>query len=81
MHTNIQKWGNSQAIRLPKPIMETAFFKENEKVEIFAEKDQIIIKKATRAPHKTLEERLSNFNGKYECKEWDTGSPVGKEVL
>ena len=46
MHSTIQKRGNSQAIRLPKAILETAQIKENEAVQIFAERDRIIIKKA-----------------------------------
>ncbi|MCL2571947.1 MAG: AbrB/MazE/SpoVT family DNA-binding domain-containing protein [Defluviitaleaceae bacterium] len=29
MQTTIQKWGNSQAIRLPKAILELVFMQEN----------------------------------------------------
>ncbi|MEL7624271.1 hypothetical protein SDC9_114498 [bioreactor metagenome] len=75
----IQKWGNSQAIRLPKVILETAMFSENEPVQIIAEKDQIIIKKA--APQKTLEELLEDYSGEYNFEEFDWGPPVGNKVL
>lgn len=80
MQATIQKWGNSQAIRLPKAILETAQLGENEPVQIFAERDKIIIRKAAAMKHRTLAERLEGFEGEYVGKEWDTGAPVGKEV-
>jgi len=80
MRTSIQKWGNSQAIRLPKAILETARLKENEPVQIFAEQDKIIIKKAANAKHRTIKERFEGFEGEYTFEEWNTDEPVGKEV-
>ena len=80
MQTSIQKWGNSQAIRLPKAILEIARLKENEPVQIFAEQDKIIIKKVADAKHKAIKERFEGFDGEYAFEEWNTGEPVGKEV-
>lgn len=80
MYATIQRWGNSQAVRLPKPILETASFKENEKVQIIAGEGHIIIKKAAASNYKPLAERLKDFDGNYQFEEWDTGKPVGKEV-
>ncbi|MCL2048063.1 MAG: AbrB/MazE/SpoVT family DNA-binding domain-containing protein [Defluviitaleaceae bacterium] len=82
MTTTIQKWGNSQAIRLPKPILEMLFFQENDTVELVAENDTLIIKKADRPRRakKSLEERFSGYIGDYECSEFDWGKPVGNEV-
>ena len=86
MHTTIQKWGNSQAIRLPKAILETASLKENEQVQILAKRNTIIIKKAEKKrTHKTLAERLKDWDGKpYELtdedREWLDMKPAGKEV-
>ena len=31
--------------------------------------------------HLTTQERLANYNGDYKTEEWDTGSPIGREVL
>jgi REP element-mobilizing transposase RayT len=31
--------------------------------------------------HKTLNERIKNFDVPYTAEEWDTGAPVGKEVF
>lgn len=80
MRTVIQKWGNSQAIRLPKAVLEMANFVENDPVQIIAEGNRIIIEKADKLRHKTLKERLAGFDGQYAFQEWDTGSPVGNEV-
>ena len=82
MLTAIQKWGNSQGVRLPKTILDKLFLQENDQVEIMAENDSIIIRKATRKRRakKSLEELFANYTGSYKCEEWDTGKPAGKEV-
>lgn len=80
MNTRIQKWGNSGAVRLPKVILETAMMKENENVEILADKSGIIIRKAPKK-YKNLDELFKDYKGTYKCEEIDTGFPVGKEVF
>ena len=82
MLTTIQKWGNSQGVRLPKTVLDVLFLKENDTVEIVTANDSIIIKKATRKRRakKSLDERFLNYTGNYQCSEWDTGKPIGKEV-
>jgi antitoxin MazE len=77
METSIQKWGNSSAIRLPKPILQTANISERDTVQIIARKDEIVIKKFTRR-HRTFKERMKNFNGVYEAEELNMTS-VGAE--
>jgi len=81
MTTTIQKWGNSQGVRLPKNIMETLSLRENERVDISIESDSIIIKKAARKRRAkiSLEERFVDYKGDYKCEEADWGKPVGKE--
>lgn len=93
MYANIQKWGNSQAIRLPKAILETAFLKENDSVQIIAEENKITIKKSMNRVHKTIKQRLEEHYKKdidsilLEVEqnnekpiEVDWGKPVGNEV-
>ena len=82
MITTIQKWGNSQGVRLPKAVLDVLLLQENDPVEIVAENDTIIIKKATRKRRakKSLEERFINYAGNYRCAEWNTGKPVGNEA-
>lgn len=93
MYTTIQKWGNSQAVRLPKVILDSLALGENDQVEILADNGAIVIKKAGRKRRAkvSLEERLEEFYHKpiadileddtlYTPTEYDWGKPVGKEV-
>jgi len=79
MYTTIQKWGNSQAVRLPKGLLEAASLQENDKVELVAESDCIIIKRTSKK-HRALAERVADYTGEYLCSEWGTGLPQGNEV-
>ena len=45
MQTTIQKWGNSQGIRIPKLFLEALGIRENDHVEIERVDDSIIIRK------------------------------------
>ncbi|GHV08495.1 multidrug transporter MatE [Clostridia bacterium] len=82
MNATIQKWGNSQAIRLPKALLELVKMGENFPVVISTEGEKIIIEKqASTYKHKTLEERLQGFEGDLGFVEWDTGPPVGEEIF
>jgi len=82
MLTTIQRWGNSQAVRLPKAILESSFLQENDQVEITTVNETIIIKKTNRRRRakKSLKERFENYAGNYNCTEHDWGKPAGKEV-
>ncbi|MGB3366447.1 MAG: AbrB/MazE/SpoVT family DNA-binding domain-containing protein [Acidaminobacteraceae bacterium] len=79
MIAKIQKWGNSQGVRIPKSILNSAHFSDNEDVEIIVVDGRIIIEHTKR--HKSLKERFKNYEGDYKCSELETGSPVGQEVL
>ena len=81
MITSIQKWGNSQGIRLPKNILTAAGLSANCAVKIVAEPDRIVIYKIDKRKHRNLQELFQNYNGEVACEEWDTGNPIGKEIL
>lgn len=78
MYTTIQKWGNSQAVRLPKDILEEANLQENDKVQIKVQDGNVII--IPDKKRKTLKERIAEYKGDYECNEWNTDRPSGNEV-
>ena len=79
MNGTIQKWGNSHAVRLPKPLLEAAMLRENDAVILTAEEDKIVIAKAHRS-HVPLRERVARAQGD-SWAEWDTGAPQGNEAL
>lgn len=78
MIATIQKWGNSQGIRLPKHILDMVKFAENEQIDISADNDKIVITKAR--PHKTIKERFKDYKGDYKPEYIDWGEPQGREV-
>lgn len=78
MYTTIQKWGNSNAVRLSKAIMNKAGLYENDNVELAVKDGNIVITPYKK--HLTLRERAAGYSGTYETGEWDTGEPVGKEI-
>lgn len=80
MNGRIQKWGNSHAVRLPKAILATAMLRENDAVILTAEEDRIVITKARRT-HTPLKKRIAQAEDGYAFVEWDTGAPVGDEIL
>ncbi len=78
MYTTIQKWGNSQAIRLPRSILEKTGLAEKDKVELVVKEGSIVIVPTKK--HLTIRERAADYDGDYKPTEWDTGKPTGKEI-
>ena len=80
MQATIQKWGNSQGIRIPKAFLEAVGLVENDCVELERVDDSIVIKKAMPSKKLTLDDIFAGYNGNDECEEFDWGKPVGREV-
>lgn len=78
MTATIQKWGNSQGIRIPKIILDSVNWTENEKVTISVNDGEIIIRKADE--RKSIAELFDGFDGEYITEEIDWGQSVGDEV-
>ena len=62
MTTKIQKWGNSQGIRLPKYLLESIDWKDNEQINIKAEKGKIILEKTIKEERKNIKELFADFD-------------------
>jgi len=78
---NLQKWGNSQGIRIPKAILEILKWDENESLELTTKNDQVIIKRSVKIhKRKNIKELFANYKGDYKPTEFDWGKPVGKEI-
>jgi antitoxin MazE len=87
MQATIQKWGNSQGIRIPKAFLDALGMMENDTVELNRIDDNIVITKVEQKKYNNLSERLEAFYGKpiedifVESEpEISSGSPVGSEV-
>ena len=80
MTVNIQKWGNSQGIRIPKHMLEQLTWSDNETVDISIADGKIVIERIRRPERKNIKELFDGFKGKYEPSEFDWGNPSGREV-
>ena len=78
MESRLQKWGNSDGIRIPSSFLKALNLKTNDIVNIVQEEDKIIIS----VPKKkkiSLKERFEKFKGTYENDvSWD--EPGGKDI-
>ena len=75
----IQKWGNSQGIRIPRFSLDAAKLSTDEMVEINVTDGKIVIRKAVERK-KSIEELFEGFDGEYNETEIDWGKPVGNEI-
>ncbi len=80
MQATIQKWGNSQGIRIPKAFLEALGMKENDVVELNRIDDNILIKKIQPEKELTLDDIFRDYNGAFAAEEFNWGAPAGKEV-
>lgn len=79
MEVKLQKWGNSNGIRIPNFILKALNLKPNDKVEIREENDQIIISKVKKQ-NLSLEERIKQYKGPNLAKDFCWDEPKGKEI-
>ncbi len=80
MTTTIQKWGNSQGVRIPKILLDSINWSENEEVSINIEEDKLVIKKAKTQNRKNIKELFKDYKGEYKPEEIDWGEPKGEEI-
>jgi antitoxin component of MazEF toxin-antitoxin module len=78
MTTKLQKWGNSQGLRLSKQVLDLADLAVGDEVEIIVGDSQLLVKKA-HPPRYDLAELVSRIPKGYKAEEVDLGPPVGKE--
>ncbi len=78
MVAKIQKWGNSQGLRLAKHVLENARIALGDDVEVIVGDEQIMIKKVVR-PKYDLAEMVARMPRDYKTQEVSLGKPVGRE--
>ena len=79
MTTSIQKWGNSQGIRIPKILLDTVKWNEDEEISIIVEDGKLILEKV-KEKRKNIKELFENYEGEYEPTNIDWGEPEGEEI-
>ena len=78
--TTIQKWGNSQGVRIPKIILDIVNWSENEQIAINVEDGKLIMEKIKEPKRKNIKELFKNYKGDYEPIEIDWGETKGEGI-
>jgi antitoxin MazE len=79
MRATIQKWGNSQGIRINKEILEQTHLSVGDNVEVFAKDGLVIVQPETRKKKYRLEDLVARIPAGYTSSEEPMGAPVGRE--
>jgi len=77
MKTRIQRWGNSLAVRIPKPFAAEAGLEQQSEVYVAVVDGALVI---TPSPVPALDELLAQVTDDNLHGETDFGPPVGREV-
>lgn len=81
MLARVQKWGNSQGIRLSLKVLDEARMAVGDEVNVIVEGERIIVEPSRRVRGKyRLEDLVAEMPEGYEPQEEDWGGPVGREV-
>jgi antitoxin MazE len=77
MRTKVQKWGNSLAVRIPKPFAEDAGLEAESSVDLVVRGGSVVVTPVRARPRLAAllrRVRAANLHG-----EIDSGQPVGRE--
>lgn len=78
IRSQLVRWGNSQAVRIPKTVITQARLQEGDELEIQVQEGRITIE--SRRPKLTLESLVAGITRKNRHPEQGWSGPVGKEV-
>jgi antitoxin MazE len=78
MKTTVQKWGNSLAVRIPRPFAEEVHLEENSTVDLTVRGGKLVIVPAE--PELTLDALVDQITDENRHEEVETGKPVGNEI-
>lgn len=79
METRVHKWGNSLALRIPKPLATEVGLQHNSAVELWVDDGKLVIVPVVK-PALSLDELLAQVTAENLHREIDVGSAVGNEV-
>ena len=79
METHVQKWGNSLALRIPKPLADEVGLQENSPVELWMRDNTLVIVPVVK-PAFDLTQLLAQVTEDNLHREVDTGPAIGGEA-
>ena len=78
VRVQVVKWGNSQAVRLPKEVLQQAHLREGDELTVRAEEGRIALEAATLEI--TLEKLVAGITSRNRHSEQDWGKRDGNEI-
>ena len=79
MKTRVQKWGNSLAVRIPRPFAEEVNLQENSAVEVMVRSGKLVVVPIA-DQEITIESLVEQITPENRHGEIGTGKPVGNEI-
>ncbi len=79
MRTRIQKWGNSLALRIPRPFAEESQLREDSPVDVSVRNGKLVVAPVVE-PALSLQQLVGRITPKNRHHEVESGGPVGNEV-
>jgi antitoxin MazE len=80
MQAQVLKWGNSLAVRIPKPVAEDAHFEVGDSLEIAVGADGIVqLHRVDATP--TLAEMVARITPENRYAEVSAGAEIGREIV
>lgn len=79
MEIRLQKWGNSDGIRIPSSYLKSLNVKTNDVLNIEQVDDKIIIS-IPKKKRISLADKFKEYKGKNLCKDFSWDESVGKEI-
>lgn len=79
MRTRIRKWGNSLALRIPKPFAKEVGLDRDVAVEVSLEEGRLVVAPIAESPL-SLEQLLAGVTEENKHREVDTGPAMGEEA-
>jgi antitoxin MazE len=81
MITKVQKWGNSQGLRLSKELLADIRIQVGDPVDVRAQEGSLVVTPARRVRGgRSLEQLVASVPKDYRPGELDWGPPAGREV-
>lgn len=79
MKTKVQKWGNSLAVRIPKPFAAETGLENGSSIDLSLDEGRLILSPSSDTSY-TLKKLLQGITPENVHGEFDSGRPVGREV-
>jgi antitoxin MazE len=81
MVTKLQKWGNSQGLRVPKEVLEEVQIEVGDEVKISVQRGRIVVESTSKVRGRyNLKSLVAKIPKGYRVEELDWGQPTGKET-